>query len=182
MKIKLASSLALVVKINKVSMYAFDETCTNLLHFWKRNIKKIQDFLRDMCRTAFDAKALWKRRPTKPISSKVPYYLFFLLFFFLLVVMSIALLVETQGLLQQLWLYGVRPIRKSGPPTMTVLPITMQKKKKQKKNKKKTSRLIHSQSQGCLEGNLFVIAKFKNSWSDHLDIKGLFTSICYWQV
>ena len=29
-----------------------------------------------MCCTAIDAEALWKCRPTKPISSKVPYYLF----------------------------------------------------------------------------------------------------------
>ena len=51
-------------------------------------------------RTAIDAESLWKCRPTKPISSKVPYYLscFFLL---LLVVVSIASLVETHGLLQQ---------------------------------------------------------------------------------
>ena len=41
--------------------------------------EKIKDFLRDMCRTAVDAEALWKRRPTKPISGKVPYYLFFFL-------------------------------------------------------------------------------------------------------
>ena len=33
MKTKPASSLALVVKINKVSLYAFDSTRTNLLHF-----------------------------------------------------------------------------------------------------------------------------------------------------
>ena len=49
---------------------------------------------------AVAAEALWKHKPTKPISSKVPYYLF--VFFFLLVVMSIVLLAETQGLLQQL--------------------------------------------------------------------------------
>ena len=48
---------------------------------------------------AVAAEALWKHKPTKPISSKVPYYLF--VFFFLLVVMSIVLLAETQGLLQQ---------------------------------------------------------------------------------
>ena len=33
MKTKLASSLALVVKIDKVSMYAFDETHTELFYF-----------------------------------------------------------------------------------------------------------------------------------------------------
>ena len=49
---------------------------------------------------AIDAEALWKCRPTKPISSKVPYYLF-CFFLLLLVVVSIASLVETHGLLQQ---------------------------------------------------------------------------------
>ena len=68
----------------------------------KKEEKKIKDFLRDMCRTAVDAEALWKRRPTKPISGKVPYYLFFLSFFFYKsLYMSIVLLTETQGLLQQ---------------------------------------------------------------------------------
>ena len=52
-----------------------------------------------MCRTAVDAEALWKRRPTKPISSTVPYYLF-CLFIFLWVVMSLVSLMETQGLEQ----------------------------------------------------------------------------------
>ena len=27
-----------------------------------------------MCRMAVDAEALWKRRPTKPMSGKFPYY------------------------------------------------------------------------------------------------------------
>ena len=61
MKTKLASSLALVVKIDKVSMYAFDETRTNLLHFWKRKKEEKKDFLRDMCRTAVDAWLMPKR-------------------------------------------------------------------------------------------------------------------------
>ena len=65
MKTKPASSLALVVKINKVSLYAFDSTPTNLLHFQKRKKEKKKDFLREMCRTAVNAEALWKRRPTK---------------------------------------------------------------------------------------------------------------------
>jgi hypothetical protein len=97
MKTKLASFLALV-KIDKVSMY-IDEMHTNLLHFLKRKKEKKKDFSIDMCRTAIDAEALWKCRPTKPISGKVPYYLFFFLSFF--VIMSIVSLAETQGLLQQ---------------------------------------------------------------------------------
>ena len=50
-------------------MYAFDEMRTDLLYFW--NFIFLEFFERY---TAVDAKALW---PTKPISSKVPYYLFF---------------------------------------------------------------------------------------------------------
>ena len=88
------SSLTLIEKIDKVSMY--DGTYTDLLHFWK---KKFWNFLRDMCCTAIDVEVLWKCRTTKPISSKVPYYFFCL--FFPLVIMSIASLTETQGLLQQ---------------------------------------------------------------------------------
>ena len=56
-------------------MYALDKTRTDLFYFWK-NFFFFGNFLRDVCRTAIDAEALWKCRPTKPISSKVPYYLF----------------------------------------------------------------------------------------------------------
>ena len=77
-----------------------------------------------------DAKALWKCRPTKPISSKVPYYLF-CLFFFLLVVVSIASLMETHGLLQQarndlvIW---SEAHQEKWATKDHVPPITMQKK------------------------------------------------------
>ena len=54
-----------------------------------------------MCRTAVDAEALWKRRPTKPMSGKFPYYFLQGFFPFLPVVMSIASFTETDGLLQQ---------------------------------------------------------------------------------
>jgi hypothetical protein len=40
-----------------------------------------------------------------------------------------------------IWSYGVSPIRASGPPmTMTVLPITMQKKKQKKPHASYTAR------------------------------------------
>ena len=82
MKTKLASSLTLVVKINKVSLYAFDSTHTNLLHFWKRKKEGKKDSLKEMCHTGVDAKVLWKRRPTKPMSGKFPYYFLRGFFFF----------------------------------------------------------------------------------------------------
>ena len=90
---------------------------------------------------AVDAEALWKR-PTKPISSKVPYYLFSL-FFFLLVVVSIASLVEIHGLLQQarndLVVWSEAHQEKWATKDHVLLIITQ----------KKTPHLIHSQSQGC---------------------------------
>ena len=101
-----------------------------------------------MCHTAVDAEALWKCRPTKPISSKVPYYLF-CLFFLLLVVVSIASLVETHGLLQQarndLVVWSEAHQEKWATKDHDVLLIITQKK---------TPHLIRSQSQGCPEGNL----------------------------
>ena len=54
-------------------MYALDKTHTDLFYFWKNFF--FWNFLRDVCHTAIDAEALWKCRPTKPISSKVPYYM-----------------------------------------------------------------------------------------------------------
>ena len=71
-----------------------------------------------------------ERRPTKPISGKVPYYLF-CLFFFLLVVVSIAPLRKHTDYCskhEMIWSYGVRPIRKSG------LPKTMFSRSLRKKN------------------------------------------------
>ena len=99
-----------------------------------------------MCRTAVDAEALWKR-PTKPISSKVPYYLFSL-FFFLLVVVSIASLVEIHGLLQQ------------ARNDLVVWSEAHQEKwamfSRSLRKEKKNPCLIRSQSQGCPEGNLYT--------------------------
>ena len=54
-----------------------------------------------MCCEAVDAEALWKHRPTKPMSGKFPYYFLWGFYFFLPVVMSIASPTETDGLLQQ---------------------------------------------------------------------------------
>jgi hypothetical protein len=48
----------------------------------KERKKKKFFFLREMCRTAVDAEALWKRRPTKPMSGKFPYYFLQGFFFF----------------------------------------------------------------------------------------------------
>ena len=58
-------------------MYAFDKTRTDLLYFW--NLIFLEFFERYM---AVDAEALWKCRPTKPISGKVPYYIITCLVFF----------------------------------------------------------------------------------------------------
>ena len=69
------TSLALVVKIDKVSMYA--QNAHRFIVFLE---KKILEFFERY--TAVDTEALWKCRPTKPISSKVPYYLFFFVVFF----------------------------------------------------------------------------------------------------
>ena len=57
--------------MDKVSMYAFDEMRTDLLYFWK----KLEFFERHVphgcwCRSVMEMH-------TKPISGKVPYYLFF---------------------------------------------------------------------------------------------------------
>ena len=104
-----------------------------------------------MCRTAVDTEALWKRRPTKPISGKVPYYFFF----FLLVIMSIVSLAETQGLLQQaqndLVIWSEAHQEKWATNDHDCSPNHYTKKKKTK-----TSRLIHSQNQGCPEGNIYI--------------------------
>ena len=70
--------------------------------------------------------------------------------------MSIVLLVGTQGLLQQarndlvVW-------SEAHQEKWATNEITTQKKKK----KKKTTRHIHSQNQGCPEGNLCYWCEFK---------------------
>ena len=66
METKLASSLALVIKIDKVSMYALTKHAQIYCISEKERKKKIKDFLRDMCRTAVDAEALWKRSLENP--------------------------------------------------------------------------------------------------------------------
>ena len=112
--------------------------------------KKNWNFLREMCHTAIDAEALWKCRPTKPISGKVPYYLF-CLFLFSTSRCEYCIAAETHRLLQQVrndlvvWSEGHQ---EKWATKDHVLPTTMQKK---------TSHLICSQSQGCPEGNLWCI-------------------------
>ena len=110
MKTKLASSLALVVKIDKVSLYDFDSTHTNLLHFWKRKKEKKGFF--EMCHTA---KALWKRRPTNPMSGKFPYYflqgVFFSSYQSLWVLRHSRKQMDYYSKREMIWSYGVRPIR-----------------------------------------------------------------------
>ena len=92
-------------------MYAFDEMHTDLLYFWKKG--KIWNFLRDMphgrwCRSIMEMQAYKTHKRWSPL-------LLALLIFFLLLVVSIASLAETHSKRKMIWLYGVRPIRKSGP-------------------------------------------------------------------
>ena len=178
MKTKLASSLALVVKIDKVSLYAFDSTPTNLLHFWKER-KKENRILWERC-------AAWPLMPKRYGNAGLqnlwavnsPITSFGVFFSFLPVVMSIASLTETYGLLRQArndLSNRVRPIRGKIPqarprwaawslayvsiwhknnsiktlPGVYLIPWLLRKKTPH-------ARLIHSQSQGCPEGNLLL--------------------------
>ena len=113
--------------MDKVSMYAFDEMRTDLLYFWK----KLEFFERHVphghwCRSVMEMH-------TKPISGKVPYYLFFFFFsyYLLWVLCRSRKHMDYCSKREMIWSYRMRPIRTSGPPmTTTILPITMKKKKK----------------------------------------------------
>jgi hypothetical protein len=83
MKTKLASSLAFVVKsIRCHFMLLTARAQIYCISRKERKKERKKDFLREMCRTAVDAKALWKRRLTKPMSGKFPYYFLQDFFFF----------------------------------------------------------------------------------------------------